>query len=212
MSLQQLMVCCNFCRRCAQSYASSYGLLLQLGELPTERACTEQTAKQWLQERCKGGAEQRTAGFADAYYANDIGTELALMGMAEAAWEARNWSDGESTLVKGASFAAMVSHLARGVPVRLSWPVSTIIQHSGCSGDGFDRLKGGRHEGVTVIGPGGEVRAPRASLVLLAISLSEERVLLVLWASQLRFRQLDKCAKRYVHKRVFVCRDFMQRL
>jgi hypothetical protein len=148
----------TFCTLYLRTNGSSYRLLLQLGELPTEKASADQSAKQWLQDRCTGDAEQRTAAFADAYYANDVGTELASMGMAEAAWEARNWCDGESTLVKGASFAALISHLARGVPVRLSWPVSDIIQHSGCSGDGDARLEGGRHDGVTVIGPAGEVR------------------------------------------------------
>ena len=146
-------------------------LLLQLGELPEEEASTEQTVEQWLQGRCSNSAQQQcTASFADAYYANDIGSELAAMGLAEAAWEARHWCDGERTLVKGGSFAPLVTHLAKGVPVRLSWPVSAVVQHASSArardaGTHSAPLQGSRDAHVTLVGPAGEVCAVQAAAV-----------------------------------------------
>lgn len=143
--------------------------VLQLGDMAEEDACKDKCVAEWLQPRFKGTANQRVPMFMDAYYANDIGSELAAMGMAEAAWEARNWSDGESTLVKNESFTSLVKHLATDVPIRFSWPVSAIIQHpqgAASTTDTTDRRKGSF---VTVVGPAEEVCVLLHSFIFLAL-------------------------------------------
>lgn len=99
---------------------------VQLAHAPTDEALTDKSVAEWFEERCGAARAKRVIPLLDAFYANDLCSDLRSLGVAEAAWEARHWSDGEDTLVKGGTMAPLTTALARGVPVRMGWPVREV--------------------------------------------------------------------------------------
>ena len=99
---------------------------VQLAEVRLEDVSEDTTAAEWFQGRCHGKLAPAVLPLLDAFYANDLCSDLQSLGAAEAAWEARQWRDGEDTLVKGGTMAPLTATLARGVPIRLGTPVREV--------------------------------------------------------------------------------------
>lgn len=132
---------------------------MQLAEVSPEDTSADKTVEQWFRGRCDAAASKRVMPLLDAYYANDLCSDLRSLGVAEAALEARSWSDGEDTLVKGGTMAPLTAALSRGVPLRLGWPVREIRWRE--QGGAWSRGGGAAasEAAAEVVGTNGEVRA-----------------------------------------------------
>lgn len=154
----------SFCQLCPQAIKPvtvlTWAPCMQLAELPVEDAPVDTTAEEWFRGRCDAAESKRVLPLLDAFYANDLCSDLLSLGVAEAAWEAKHWTDGEDTLVKGGTMAPLTAALSRGVPVRLGWPVQEIrwraqgATWSSGSGD----AGAGAEAAAEIVGTNGEVR------------------------------------------------------
>ena len=83
-----------------------------------------------LQYWCRKGVGSLDLDVADALYANDYGGGASDLGALEVAHEQRRWAHGEEYLLveTGKTLAPAVEVLARGVDVRLDWPVRTLYR------------------------------------------------------------------------------------
>ncbi|CAG9459995.1 unnamed protein product [Pedinophyceae sp. YPF-701] len=107
------------------------------------------TAEEWLRKR---GASAKQIEAADAIFANDFGTGLAGLGVAEMLIENRLWRHGPAYLTVKGSFSSVVQNLAKGARIRHNWPVQRVSVAP----------EGGR-AAVTLFGPNSErLRCDRA--------------------------------------------------
>ncbi len=88
----------------------------------------------------KMGANERHLEIAEVCYANDFGTSLNKMGLAEMKREKAGWIYGESYLLLDRSLSCVVSKLASGVSVLRNWQ-ATRVEYGGGSGRGEGQQK-----------------------------------------------------------------------
>ena len=82
-----------------------------------------------LQYFVRKGVRSRCLDVADAVYANDYGESASELGAAEVAHEQKHWTGGEAYFVlRNGTLADAAAELARGLDVRLGWPVARVYR------------------------------------------------------------------------------------
>ena len=82
-----------------------------------------------LQYFVRKGVKSRCLDVADAVYANDYGESASELGAAEVAHEQKHWTGGEDYFVlRNGTLADAAAELARGLDVRLGWPVARVYR------------------------------------------------------------------------------------
>ena len=82
-----------------------------------------------LQYFVRKGVRSRCLDVADAVYANDYGESASELGAAEVAHEQKHWTGGEDYFVlRNGTLADAAAELARGLDVRLGWPVARVYR------------------------------------------------------------------------------------
>ena len=104
--------------------AAMHDAFEELGELDAASVPAEQSLLQYFASK---GLSSRVLDLADAIFANDYGAEASACGLHEVIHEQRHWSHGEKYLVlKHACLHDAMRTLARGLDVRLGWPVERL--------------------------------------------------------------------------------------
>eukprot|EP00897_Mesotaenium_endlicherianum_P002621 jgi/Mesen1/2387/ME000157S01526 len=138
--------------------AALHALFADLGDV--EAPARDLPVSEYL--RLKGATPSQLA-FAESIYANDFGCSLSKLGARECVAEARAWIYGDSYFILDRPLSAMAHWLARGLEVRIDWPVEEICL--------------GRQKGVRVSGPGGACLEAERVVITVPAAILKERAI-----------------------------------
>eukprot|EP00892_Ulva_mutabilis_P009134 jgi/Ulvmu1/6593/UM003_0230.1 len=147
----------------------TFNLIEQLAEARVDDVPEDTTAEEWFRGRRGDTAARMVLPLLDAFYANDLCSDLRSLGAVEAAWEARQWRDGEDTLVKAGTMAPLTAALGRAVPVRIGTPVREVRWRQQAAPRGS--TDSAQHAAAEIVGVNGEVL--RARTVICAAPLTQ---------------------------------------